>query len=64
LWQTEVLTSIQVEIYIAAVAVLVTGWALWLRWRKETAAAEPAISSPEVMTAEAGLPPGESSNQE
>ena len=64
LWQTGVLTSIQVEIYIAAVAVLVTGWALWLRWRKETAAAEPAISSPEVMTAEAGLPPGESSNQE
>ena len=64
LWQKGLLTTIQVEIYIAAVAVLVTGWGLWLRWRKRTVAAEPGISSPEVMTTETGLPPGESSNQE
>jgi len=64
LWQAELLTGVYVEIYIAGIAVLVTAWALWLRWRKETATTEPAISSPEVMTAETVLPPGESSNQE
>jgi len=57
-------TELQVEIYIAVLAVLVTGWALWLRWRKRTVAAEPAMSSPEVATAATGLLPGESSNQE
>lgn len=40
LWQAELLTSLQVEIYIAVLAVAVTGWALWLRWRKERAVAE------------------------
>jgi RsiW-degrading membrane proteinase PrsW (M82 family) len=40
-----VLTDIHAEIYIAVVAVLVTAWALWLRWRKKTAMAEPEISS-------------------
>ena len=64
LWQAELLTNIQVEIYIAVLAVLVTAWALWLRWRRGMVTAEPTISSPEVMTAETGLPPGESSNQE
>ena len=33
------------EIYIAAVAVAVTAWALWLRWRKRAAMVEPVISS-------------------
>jgi RsiW-degrading membrane proteinase PrsW (M82 family) len=64
LLQAGLLSGVYVEIYIAGIAVLVTVWALWLRWRKETATTEPAISSPEVMTAETVLPPGESSNQE
>jgi RsiW-degrading membrane proteinase PrsW (M82 family) len=57
-------TDLQVEIYIAVLAAVVTGWALWLRWRRGMVTAEPTISSPEVMTAETVLPPGESSNQE
>jgi RsiW-degrading membrane proteinase PrsW (M82 family) len=64
LWQTEFLTTIQVEIYVGVLAVVVTAWVLWLRWKKGTVTAEPAISSPEVVTTETGLPPGESSNQE
>ncbi len=64
LWQAELLTDIHVEIYIAVLAVLVTAWALWLRWRRGMVTAAPTISSPEVMTAETVLPPGESSNQE
>jgi len=64
LWQAELLTNIQVEIYIAVLAVLVMAWALWLRWRRGMVTAEPTISSPEVMTAETVLPPGESSSQE
>jgi hypothetical protein len=46
LWQEGLLTNIHVEIYVAVLAVLVTAWALWLRWRKETAATEPEISAP------------------
>jgi len=38
-------TTVQVEIYVAVVAVLVTAWALWLRWRKRAATAEPEVSS-------------------
>jgi RsiW-degrading membrane proteinase PrsW (M82 family) len=38
-------TTVQVEIYIAVVAVAVTAWALWLRWKKTTDTAEPEISS-------------------
>jgi len=34
-----VFTMVQMEIYIAAVALTATGWALWLRWRK------PAVST-------------------
>jgi RsiW-degrading membrane proteinase PrsW (M82 family) len=64
LWQAELLTDIHVEIYIAVLAVLVMAWALWLRWRRGMVTAAPTISSPEVMTAETVLPPGESSNQE
>jgi RsiW-degrading membrane proteinase PrsW (M82 family) len=40
------LTDVHLEIYIAVIAVLVTAWALWLRWRKRAATAEPEISSP------------------
>ncbi len=46
LYQAGHLTVLHAEIYIAAVAVLVTAWALWLRWRKMVAPAEPEISSP------------------
>jgi RsiW-degrading membrane proteinase PrsW (M82 family) len=34
--QSGLLSIIQVEIFIAVVAILVAGWALWLRWRKNT----------------------------
>ena len=40
------LTAVHAEIYIAVLAVLVTAWALWLRWRKKAATAEPAIPAP------------------
>jgi len=46
LLQAGLLTSLHVEIYVAVVAVLVTAWALWLRWRKAGAADDPGISSP------------------
>ncbi|MCD6391296.1 MAG: PrsW family intramembrane metalloprotease [Dehalococcoidia bacterium] len=45
LLQTGLLTALHMEIYIAVLAVLITGWALWLRWRKRAATAEPEISS-------------------
>jgi len=35
-----VFTAVHVEIYAAVVAVLVTAWALWLRWRKPAATAQ------------------------
>jgi RsiW-degrading membrane proteinase PrsW (M82 family) len=38
-------TTVHSEIYVAVTAVLITAWALWLRWRKTTATAEPEISS-------------------
>jgi RsiW-degrading membrane proteinase PrsW (M82 family) len=40
LLQAGLFTTVQVEIYAAAVAVLVTAWALWLRWRKRDAFAK------------------------
>jgi len=46
LLQAELFTAVQAEIYIAVIAALVTAWALWLRWRKRAATADPAISSP------------------
>jgi len=45
LWQAGLLTDLHVEIYVAVLAVLVTAWALWLRWRKRAAMIEPEISS-------------------
>jgi len=46
LLQAGLFTALHVEIYVAVLAVLVTAWALWLRWRKGAATAEPAVSSP------------------
>ena len=40
LMQSGLFTVVHVEIYAAVVAVLVTAWALWLRWRKEAAEAQ------------------------
>jgi RsiW-degrading membrane proteinase PrsW (M82 family) len=40
LYSAQVLTDIQAVIYITVLAVLVTAWALWLRWRKGTSEAE------------------------
>ena len=45
LFAVGVMTGVQVEIYIAVVAVLVTGGALWLRWRKPAELAELEVSS-------------------
>ena len=45
LLQARLLTPLHVEIYVAVLAVLVTAWALWLRWRKGGAMADPEISS-------------------
>jgi len=44
--QAGLFTVVHLEIYVALLAVLVTAWALWLRWRKKAATAEPTISSP------------------
>jgi RsiW-degrading membrane proteinase PrsW (M82 family) len=40
LMQAGLFTVVYLEIYAAVVAVLVTAWALWLRWRKGPATAE------------------------
>jgi RsiW-degrading membrane proteinase PrsW (M82 family) len=65
LYHAELLTGVQAEIYVAVLAAVVTGWALWLRWRKETAVAE---SQPEPESGSGPgpeiSPPLESSNQE
>ena len=45
LWSAGLLTDLHTEIYIAAIAVAVTAWALWLRWRKRADKIEPEISS-------------------
>jgi RsiW-degrading membrane proteinase PrsW (M82 family) len=46
LLQAGFLTAIHAEIYVAVLALLGTAWALWLRWRKGAATAEPETSSP------------------
>ncbi len=43
--QAGTLNVLNAEIYIAAVAVAVTAWAMWLRWRKGTATIEPETLS-------------------
>jgi len=45
LLQAGLLTVVHVEIYVAVLAVLVTAWALWLRWRKGGTTADPEMSS-------------------
>lgn len=45
LFGTGVMTIVQVEIYIAVIAVLVTAVVLWLRWRKPAGLAELEVSS-------------------
>ena len=45
LLQAGLFTVVHVEIYVAVLAVLVTAWALWLRWRKSGAMADYEISS-------------------
>jgi RsiW-degrading membrane proteinase PrsW (M82 family) len=45
LWQAGLFSNLHVEIYAAIIAVVMTAWALWLRWRKIVATAEPEISS-------------------
>lgn len=45
LYQTGHLGAVYTEIYIAAVAVAVTAWALRLRWRRTAAPAEPPVSA-------------------
>jgi hypothetical protein len=44
LMQSCVFTVINVEIYAAVVAVLVTASALWLRWRKSAELADSEVS--------------------
>jgi RsiW-degrading membrane proteinase PrsW (M82 family) len=39
-----VLTTLQVEVYVAVLAVGVTAWALWLRWRKTPVSYESQVS--------------------
>ncbi len=39
-----VLTSLQLEVYVAVLAIGVTAWALWLRWRRTMADYESQIS--------------------
>jgi len=45
LWQSGLLTDLYVEIYATVLAVAVTVWALWLRWRKGEATTEPETLS-------------------
>jgi len=45
LWQAGLLTDLHVEIYAAVLAVAVTAWALWLRWKKGETTPEPETSS-------------------
>ncbi len=48
LFASGLFTTVQVEIYVAAVAVLVTFGALWLRWRKSGELAESEISTAQI----------------
>jgi RsiW-degrading membrane proteinase PrsW (M82 family) len=57
------LSSLHTEIYIAAVAVAVTAWALWLRWRKTAAPAE-AATPPGEATMAGGHPAAPESNHQ
>jgi RsiW-degrading membrane proteinase PrsW (M82 family) len=54
LWQAAVLTDVHAEIYIAVLAALVTAWALWLRWRKGTAAITTETTAETTTATETG----------
>ena len=45
LLQAGLFTAVHAEIYIAVLIVLVTAWALWLRWRKPAAGVEEQVVS-------------------
>jgi RsiW-degrading membrane proteinase PrsW (M82 family) len=45
MWQAGLLSDLHVEIYAAVLAVAVTAWALWFRWRKGAATTEPETLS-------------------
>jgi len=52
LFQAETVTVFQAEIFVAVWAMLVTGAALWLRWRKPAVLAESEVSPPETSSTE------------
>jgi len=45
LLQAGLFNTVRLEIYVAVLAVLVTAWALWLRWRKGGTTDDPEMSS-------------------
>jgi RsiW-degrading membrane proteinase PrsW (M82 family) len=57
LWQAGLLTDLRLEIYVAVVAVAVTAWPLWLRWRRgvDTAQPEPEIGTGTGTGTETGI---------
>jgi RsiW-degrading membrane proteinase PrsW (M82 family) len=57
LWQAGHLITIQMEIYFAVLAVMVTAWVLWLRWRKQTAVAELEFESESAYESESETEP-------
>ena len=56
-YRKAVLTSNQVEIYLAAAAALITLAVLWLRWRKDNEELQPTLIEPAAM-AEPDKPAG------
>jgi len=52
--QMGLMTAIHLEIFVAVWALLVTGGALWLRWRKTPELAEPEISAAQISDIESG----------
>ena len=52
LFQSGVITVIQAEIFVAVWAIVVTGGALWLRWRKPAVLAESEVSPAETSSTE------------
>jgi len=50
LWQSGILSTAYTEVYVAGVAAAATGWALWLRWRKEKANANANANGQPIAT--------------
>jgi hypothetical protein len=59
LLQTRLLTSVQVEIYIAVFAGAVTAAALWLRWRRQTPSPVPGSTASPAASGTSPPEPGE-----